>query len=294
MARVEKYTHSSVIYELRHNFRESPKPSKNIDIDTTRSFLNYSLHPSSHGCSAVECKHYYDQRLAEVYHYRRADIKTMCQWIVTAPQDLKAEDRKLFFRETYNFLNGLYGEKNCISAIVHFDEGIKDKSGNVFVGQPHLHYLFIPVVANNKYMKKNKKGHLTTMSVYEEKVCANELLTKNHLKLFHKNFSQFLKSKHIKCSVYSGITNGKNRSVKDLKTETREFLEKNHVLEKENTTLKEKIHDLEKENATLKENIISLKHDISKLHEREIEKPAAWGNTSGWGKEFSKSWEPNY
>ena len=280
MAAFEKYTDNAVIYKLRHNTRENPNPPKNIDIDSKRTQYNYSLHPSECGSTARANKSYYNQRLKEVYHYNRADVKTACQWVITAPKDLSSEHEKVFFEETYNYLNSLYGKQNCIQAIVHYDEGVKNKNGEIIAGQPHLHYIFIPIIKNKGYMHPNKNGNITTSAQYEEKVCADQLINKRHLQNFHFNYQKWLNDRGIRCTVHSGITGGKNKSVEALKYETRE-------IEK----AKAHIYELEKENAALKEKVVSLEKELSKSHAQEIEKPSAWGHTSGWGKDISKSWE---
>ena len=280
MAAFEKYTDNAVIYKLRHNTREHPHLPQNRDIDPERTQYNYYLHPPEHGLTALANKNYYNQQLKVVYHYNRADVKTACQWVITSPKDLSPKKEKAFFTETYNYLNSLYGEKNCIQAIVHYDEGVKNANGEIIAGQPHLHYMFIPVVKNKGYMQPNKKGNITTAAKYEEKVCVDQLITKQHLQYFHPNYQKWLNEHGLQCTVYSGITGGKNKSVEVLKNETKE-------LEK----AKSHIRELEKENAALKEKIISLEKEISKSHVKEIEKPSAWGHSSGWGKEFEKLWE---
>ena len=47
----------------------------------------------------------------------------MAGWIVTAPKDLPMSEMENFFRVTYEFLAERYGEKNCVQAVVHNDEG---------------------------------------------------------------------------------------------------------------------------------------------------------------------------
>lgn len=280
MAAFEKYTNNYVVYALKHNTRENPRPSKNIDIDPTRTQYNYSLHPEDRGLTAKENKQYYNHRMQEVYHYNRADVKTACQWIITAPKDLAPEQEKAFFKESYNYLNSLYGEENCIQATIHYDEGVKNSDGKIIAGQPHLHYTFIPVIENKKYMKPNKKGNITTAARYKEKVCVDNLINKKHLQQFHPNFQKWMNDKNIRCTVHSGITGGKNRTIEELKYSTRE-------LEKART----RIIELEKENKMLNEKIINLQE---KVHQYEVEKESSWGSTSIWGKEIDKSWEEEY
>ena len=79
----------------------------------------------------------------------------------------------------------------------------------------------------------------------------------------------------IRCTVHSGITGGKNRTVKELKYETRE-IEKS----------KARIRELEKENGELKEKVISLEQQLSKQRER-----SGWSSVQEWGKEKPRSWE---
>lgn len=282
MAALDKYTSNAVIYAMRHNTRENPRPPKNTDIDSSKSQYNYSLTPESRGSTARENKDYYNERIHDVYHYNRADVKTACQWVITAPKDLSPEYEKHFFKETYNYLNSLYGETNCVQAIVHYDEGIKNANGEVIEGQPHLHYMFIPVIENNRYMQPNKSGNITTAATYKEKVCADQLINKQHLQNFHPKYQQWLDKHGIHCTVHSGITNGNNKTVEELKYITKELeLSRQHI------------YELEKENKALKEHNISLEKELSKQREVIFENQSAWGTSSGWGKDI-EAWTKEY
>lgn len=275
MASLEKYTTGQVSYILRHNTREHPKPPANIDIDPDRSKLNYTLTPER-GKTARECKNYYNERLDEVYHMNRANIITAAQWVITAPKDLAAEQEEQFFQETFRYLNSLYGAENCIQCIVHYDEGVKGNDGKIIEGRPHLHYVFLPIVENQKYMVANKKGNITKKNTYREKLCADELINKKHLKEFHPNYQKWLDRVGIKATVHSGITSGKSRTVEELKHETREIERQKEIiatLEAENQQLKERVRELE----------VAL--------EKEYEVTNGWG--SSWGsveKELEMDW----
>jgi hypothetical protein len=272
MAALKKYTHKQVIYILRHNSREHPKPPSNVDIDPKKSMWNYYLSPVRHGCDARSCKAYYRWRLNQLYHMNRRDVKTVCQWIVTAPKDLDTEEFHNFFQSTYDFLNSLYGEENCIQCIVHFDEGVKDSSGKIIAGRPHLHYLFIPAVKNPKYGKKNKKGNLTEIAKYKEKVCADQLISLSHLQRFHPLFQKWINKNGPKCTVHSGVTKGKNKTVKELKQETKQML-----------AAREKIKALEEENTQHKEAISGLQQQLKQTQSQGWGSDASWDNNSGWG-----------
>lgn len=92
----------------------------------------------------------------------------MAGWIVTAPKDLPMSEMEKFFNVTYEFLSERYGEKNCVQAVVHNDEG----------GQPHIHFLFIQRQADKKHGG--------------EKICANDVLNKAELRNFHSALQKYL------------------------------------------------------------------------------------------------------
>ena len=220
MASVEKFTDAAVTNQLRHNAREIINNS-NKDIDRTRTHLNYTLTPER----SLSPRSYYTARKQELYVYGRKDVKTMAGWIVTAPKELTTpEEEHAFFLSTYNFLENRYGRENVIQATVHYDEGKKkkvlDRWGKVqtdadsnpiyklAIGRPHLHFDFIPVVADT-----NPKHSQS------EKICANDVLTRHELQHFHTDLQKHLIADGINCSVLTGITkaNGRNYTVKELK-----------------------------------------------------------------------------
>lgn len=215
MASVKKFTDKAVLNQIRHCNRTIEKDS-NKDIDKSRTHLNYSLTPTRN----VSDFDYYKQRKSELYCYGRADVKTMCGWIVTAPKELKPEEEKKFFEDTYNFLENRYGKENVISATVHYDEGKvekvknkwgeyeKDENGEIktklVLGRPHLHFDFIPVV------KDNNPKHLQT-----EKICCNDRLNKIELQHFHSDLAKATNCPY----VMNGSTKaqGRNYTVEEMK-----------------------------------------------------------------------------
>lgn len=192
MASVKKFTESAVVNQLRHIERTIAHP-ENMDIEKDRTVQNYSLLPQR-GISSYE---YYRQRKSELYCYNRADVKVMAGWIVTAPKDLPMSEMEKFFNVTYEFLSERYGEKNCVQAVVHNDEG----------GQPHIHFLFIPAAADKKHGG--------------EKICANDVLNKAELRNFHSALQKYLLDHGVQANILTGITKaqGGNRTVRELKQE---------------------------------------------------------------------------
>lgn len=95
---VEKYTKEAVGHLLQHYSREA-KAYSNKDIDRERTPHNYNL------CPREDDFEYYRQRLSEVKCQNRADIKTMCDWVITLPKDLfTEEEERRFFKAAYDFM----------------------------------------------------------------------------------------------------------------------------------------------------------------------------------------------
>ena len=192
MASVEKFTLAAVVNEIRHNNR-TIKNSSNPDIDRNKINLNYSLTPDRH----ISEYDYFKQRKSELYCYNRPDVKVLAGWVVTAPKDLSEADYDMFFQTSFQFLSNRYGIENVIQATVHNDES----------GQPHLHFLFIPVAPDKKHGG--------------EKICANDVLNKKELRNFHPDLQRHLKNDGIDAKVMTGITKaqGGNKTVDELKAE---------------------------------------------------------------------------
>ena len=192
MASVKKFTESAVVNQLRHIERTIAHP-ENMDIEKDRTVQNYSLLPQRE----ISSYEYYRQRKSELYCYNRADVKVMAGWIVTAPKDLPMSEMEKFFNVTYEFLSERYGEKNCVQAVVHNDEG----------GQPHIHFLFIPAAADKKHGG--------------EKICANDVLNKAELRNSHSALQKYLLDHGVQANILTGITKtqGGNRTVRELKQE---------------------------------------------------------------------------
>ena len=148
----------------------------------------------------MKCQSDYERykfRLSLLHVYNRADVKTLAGWIVTVPKDLPPEQHRAFFQEVYKFLENRYGKANTVQAVVHNDEAT-----------PHLHFLFIPAVKDIK--NRGATG---------EKVCANDVLTRQELREFHPALQEHLNNAGIKALIINGATAAGNRTVKEMKKE---------------------------------------------------------------------------
>ena len=200
MAHLQKFTRGSVRAILEHDTRTANHAYKNPDIDPIRTELNYSfIHDNRTAIERLE------QRLSEVKVQNRKDVNVLCSWIITKPEMMDSEHNREFFQECYKFLCQKYGSKNVITADVHEDEST-----------PHMHFTFVPVVANTrKYKDPNKKPR------FSEKVCAEKLITREHLQKFHEELKSWFLDKGLDWGKY--VVTGKttyNRSIAELKHKT--------------------------------------------------------------------------
>ena len=257
---------------LAHYNRIENSPD-NLDIDPERTPGNYSLTPylsvsreeyqSSRDArmrAFKEEKEHYKQRLSEVFCYNRADVKTLVDCVVTLPEEVRErDDAEIFFETVYEFLANRYGgvskdgrsPPNVISATVHSDEST--------LGQPHLHFSFIPVVEIDKVRLMEKKNHIKEMEMYDYKVSAKEVCGKKDLATLHQDLQAYLDKRGVKGRVlkksadsgktinipievlkdYSSRHGGKKIDADILRGLTLDRLEEMHVKAKEYEKIKE-------------------------------------------------------
>lgn len=196
MAHFEKYTAGAIGHMLAHYDRtHSSSTSK---INESKTFLNYNLAARDQPLSQLDFIH---KRLSEIKVLKRKDVNVMCDWIVTAPQELAKDELPLFFAETYKFLNERYGKENVISAYVHLDETT-----------PHIHYAFVPVVMD-------KKKNIPKLS-------AKERVPVRELKTFHPDLTKYMKTVFGRdIGIQNDATSLGNQTIKQLKQKS-ENLEK--------------------------------------------------------------------
>lgn len=188
MAHLEKYTAAAAGHMLAHYDRSHSSSTSNID--ESRTHLNYNLAEKDQPLSCLDFLH---KRMSEIKVLKRANVNVMCDWVVTAPEDLTEEELPVFFDECYKFLNARYGKDNLISAPVHMDET-----------SPHLHYNFVPVV------KDKKNGKL--------KLSAKECITRKDLTSFHTDLTKHMTAVFGRdIGILNGATVGGNKTIKQLK-----------------------------------------------------------------------------
>ena len=188
MAHLEKYTSAAAGHMFAHYDRSHSSSTSNID--ESRTHLNYNLAEKDQPLSCLDFLH---KRMSEIKVLKRANVNVMCDWVITAPEDLTEEELPVFFDECYKFLNARYGKGNVISAPVHMDET-----------SPHIHYNFVPVVTDKK------KGI--------PKLSAKECITRKDLNTFHPDLTKHMTAVFGRdIGILNGATVGGNKTIKQLK-----------------------------------------------------------------------------
>lgn len=215
-----KYKSVNVFGLQKHNQREN-KNYSNIDLDTSKSHLNYDLiNPNPINFrntinTLIKEKRKSDKAI-------RKDAVVYCECIISSDQNFfknLSEDRqKLFFRESLEFLGKKLGKDNIISANVHLDETT-----------PHMHVGFVPI-------------HGSSLS-------AKKVLNRNFLRDIHDKMPKFLKENGF------DIERGKeNAKIKHLETKDfkRAYQSELNNLENEKFKLDKDIIFLENKRDALK------------------------------------------
>ncbi|MBO5004463.1 MAG: plasmid recombination protein [Clostridia bacterium] len=200
IVRNEKLTKSQAIGICVHNDRKA-KNHSNKEIDISKSNLNYYYKEN-----ALSYTKEFD-KLREKYNLQgqiRSNSIIMCEMIFTSDKDffdtIGIEETKRYFEESYNFICNYknLGEKNIISAVVHFDETT-----------PHMHLIYIPVVHT-----KDKDGKEI------DKVCCRDFWKgRDSYRNLQNAFHEYITSKgfELQRGLPSEETKRKNETIQNYK-----------------------------------------------------------------------------
>ena len=201
-----------------HNDRKA-KNHSNKEIDTTKTYLNYYIKKNE-----LNYIKEFD-KLKDKYDLKgqiRSNSIIMCEMVFTSDKEffnkIGEKETKRYFDEFYKFMCNYknLGEKNIISAVVHFDEET-----------PHMHLVYIPVIHT-----KDKNGNII------DKVCCRDFWKgRDSYRNLQNDYFDFIKSKgfdverglfveetnreHLTIQQYKNITNFENtkETLKNIKLE---------------------------------------------------------------------------
>lgn len=181
---VQKFKASDIKGMQIHSQREREN-SKNKDIERDKSYLNIDLH----NISPINYSKKVKEIIKDGYIGERAvrkDAVLMTGTLISSDREffakLSRDDQIQFFKDSYDYLKNLYGEKNIVSATIHFDETT-----------PHMHLFSVPLTLEGKLSSK-------------------ALFTRKSLRDLQSGLPEFLKNRGF--NIKRGIENSDARHTK--------------------------------------------------------------------------------
>lgn len=256
MAHLEKYGRSAVPNIYKHYDRTKPGKDSYINAKKTHRNLNW-LEKEGLKYGLELFYRIIEDENVNIYKSSN-ETMVLCDWVVTLPSNVPPERAGEFFQDTCEYLHEKY--PYAISAWVHYDETT-----------PHVHYAFVPLVDDVKWNKKHQDMHP------RKKVCSSELITRDDLKRFHSDLQAYLEERMgIPVEITNGITEGKNKSINQLKQQKETCKERQlkaqlKFSKKENYEMKKELKDANAVFAytkmkTIEEENERLKKENEKLH----------------------------
>lgn len=181
--RITKYT-SVRVRGIEIHDKKLIKKCMKTDITPTKNKLHYTLYTKN-----ISYQKQIKERLNQLTLKKtiRKDAIVLAQCMVTSDLSffLNCDDnqRKNFFKDSFEFIKEVYNYKNIISATVHLDEKT-----------PHMHVNFIPITSDNR-------------------LSAKSLLNRQHLRNLH---DMFYKKVGKKYNLERGIKGGTTKHIELL------------------------------------------------------------------------------
>lgn len=202
-----------------HDRREKEGVSHtNDDIDWTKTKENVDLLEQQERFRTVV-----SNRIAELNLKRqpRSDATVMCQCLVTSDNTFfetrNRQEQTEYFKKSLDFIKERYGEKNLVSATIHYDERT-----------PHMHINFVPVTEDGR-------------------LCARDLFSPKQLRTLQDDYNRFVrengydlergqidsKTKHLEVEEYKVATRYDQMKAKEQELERLEQIDKTAYLKAE-------------------------------------------------------------
>ncbi|MBX9968907.1 plasmid recombination protein, partial [Priestia aryabhattai] len=141
--RMQKFHKDAILGIQKHNQREGEN-SKNKDIDSTRTMLNYDF--------VNEDKIKYHEEIKKMTATRvkrkiRNDAVLVAEFFVSASPEymhaMSLDEQRKYFEASLDHIAGKYGQQNILYAVVHNDEAT-----------PHMHVGFVPITDDRRLAAK--------------------------------------------------------------------------------------------------------------------------------------------
>ncbi len=241
ICRVAKIKASGVTGIQIHDRREKAVSHTNADIDFTRSDENVELARGGRGGNQ-SFHQIIKNRLDELGIKPRKNANVMAQMLITSDTEFfeqmkDYQERKKFFEDALEFVKEKYGEKNLVSATVHFDEKT-----------PHMHVNFVPITNDGR-------------------LSARDLFNPRSLRELQDEFHQYITSKGYDLARGQRDSKAKHLEMRDLKLKTREeqVLKKEQLLQSKYNDIDAQIKEYHRQIELLKSRKQELIEEVKKM-----------------------------
>ena len=142
--RMQKFHKDAILGIQKHNQREGEN-SKNKDIDSNKTMLNYDF--------VNEDKIKYHEEIKKMTATRvkrkiRNDAVLVAEFFVSASPEymhaMSPDEQRKYFEASLDHIAGKYGQQNILYAVVHNDEAT-----------PHMHVGFVPITEDRRLAAKD-------------------------------------------------------------------------------------------------------------------------------------------
>lgn len=237
ICRIKKFKASGVTGIQIHDRREKKVSHTNKDINWEKSSENIDLLNQKEKFRTVIKNRINELNLPRAV---RSDATVMVQSLITSDsaffEKMNRTEQLNFFKHSYDFIKNRYGEKNMISAIIHFDETT-----------PHMHINFVPVTSDGRLSARDLFGPKDLVKLQDD---------------YHKHCVEG------GYKLERGKMNTKKRglSVQEFKLET-----KSKELQEKEIEINNKLKELEAQKDIAKSDLNVLRNDLRHLHDIKVE-----------------------
>ena len=244
MAHLAKYTRGATGNMMHHYKRDREVTLERENVNRELTPENYLIGP---GLGVERIQERIREVEATMTRSVRSDAAVLCDWVVTAPPDVRREDLPKFFRATYEFVQNRYGgEQNMLGGWVHMDETT-----------PHIHIAFMPVV--------EREGGKLAFS-------AKTMINKADLDSFHQQLSRELeRSLGYSCQILLEQEQALEKSLSRVGS-MKEFQQAKDGLERlrgRERELGERNRELERNAGGLRRTVAARERELGKAQARE-------------------------
>ncbi|MEI2443494.1 MobV family relaxase [Priestia megaterium] len=239
--RMQKFHKNAILGIQKHNQREGEN-SKNKDIDSNKTILNYDF--------VNEDKIKYQEEIKKMTATRvkrkiRNDAVLVAEFFVSASPEymdaMSPDEQRKYFEASLDHIAGKYGQQNILYAVVHNDEAT-----------PHMHVGFVPITDDRRLAAKDYFHGKTKIRRIQDD--------------FHNYMNK--RGYHIERGEPSEL---QHKSVHEFKKEERQ--KELNQLEKQLTFKKKEIQRMDNLQNLKEEGLVDIRSDqsIEKLYRKPVE-----------------------